>query len=142
VATGTVNIAALPSISTTLQASFAGDGLLQSSQSAITRLTLATSPVTVDIISAQIPQSNPVTFTVRITPQGCSAVPTGNLEVLDGGAPVVVLPVAGVAEFDTHAIIVNVTMSRPPGSHSIQVRYSGDRVYQPAASAAASIVFQ
>src|SRR5207248_7049721 len=123
---GTVNISALPATTTALEASFAGDGLLLASVSALTRLTLVTSPLTAEIVSPTGPQSNPGTFTVRLAPQGCSAIPTGNLEILDGGAPVVVLPVIGSSDPATHVLQMGITISRPPGSHSIQVRYSGD----------------
>jgi hypothetical protein len=33
-------------------------------------------------------------------------------------------------------------VSRPPGLHNLQVRYSGDRHYSPATSAVVPVVFQ
>ena len=87
-------------------------------------------------------QTNPVTFNVVVTPQACSTLPTGNLEILDNGAPVTVVSVVGTNTSGTNAVSVPVTVSRPSGSHSIQARYSGDPVYQPATSAAAIIMFQ
>jgi len=142
VATGTMTIPSTKAASTSIQASFNGDGLLLPSMSSIQSLTLATSPVTVEVIQPSSNQPNPVTFFVRVTPQGCSAHPTGNIEILDGGVPVIVVQLSSVENSTTHAVDAIVTLSRPQGSHSIQAQYSGDRAYRPATSAATVIVFQ
>lgn len=142
VASATFNVPSVPSTTTSVQATFAGDQLLAGSLSAASFLTLATSSSSVQIVSPQGTQTNPVSLIVRVSPSGCSTVPTGNLEILDGGSPVTVVPVSGPVNIGASFVDVLVTLSRPAGSHSIQAIYSGDRVYQQSSSTPVTVVFQ
>jgi hypothetical protein len=141
-ASGTFNVASLPASVTSVQAVFAGDPLLNGSQSGTTQLTLATSPSSVVVIAPSSPHANPAPFIIRVSPQACSTVPTGNLEILDNGSPVAISPVSGPVNISGSFVDVAVSLSRPPGPHTIQVQYSGDRVYQPSTSAPVTVVFQ
>jgi len=147
-ATATIS-AVLPLDISGVLATFGGDTLLNGANSATVNPTLQLS--TVGVVIKTLPTvTNPATFNALVSSPSCSAPPTGTVEFLDGAASlgVVPLPAPQILPFIEQGFAspgessASLSVSRPPGVHNISVRYSGDRHYQPATSAAVPITFQ
>ena len=146
-ATATVNIPSLNTATRAVGLNFPGDLLIDPAFSATTVLSLQRTPITVQVTPLAAVNSTPTQLTFRLTPQAsCDANFTGNLEVLDGQNPIIVVGVsqflASLIEGGSVSLAFPLRVSLPSGTHSISARYSGDRVYLPATSPAVNVVVQ
>jgi hypothetical protein len=149
-ATGTLT-GILPLDITGVVATFSGDSLLTATNSAVVRPAAQLSPTSVSLVNLPSTLTNPAVLTARVVSPSCSAIPTGAFEFLDGTATLAVVQIGNNLQqfgailpvFASPASVDGqLTVSRPPGTHTLSVRYSGDRHYQPSTSAPVSVVFQ
>jgi hypothetical protein len=149
-ATATIS-AVLPLDISGIFAIFNGDTLLNGVNSATVNPTQQLLPVTAFLSSKFLqPVTNPTTLTAFVDSASCSVPPTGTVEFLDGAASLgvvnitasAILPFMEQGFASPSEAIASLSVSRPPGVHNLSVRYSGDRHYQPATSAALAITFQ
>ena len=104
--------------------------------------------MTVELVGLPPTVTGAVNLTARVTGSSCSGFPSGTVEFVDGSASLGVLPVpSGLQTLPAVGAPPAATstlsqVSRPAGLHNLQVKYSGDRHYSPAASAVVPVVFQ
>lgn len=164
-ATGSVSLT-LPAFVRAIGGDFSQDPLLNSVSAPATSAAVQPVPVTLKlgvapsfgdpntVLDMPATLTNPATLAASVTAvSNCAAPqPSGSLEFLDGGVSlgIVPLPVPPLLDGTSNTILFGetlsvagrVTVSRPVGPRSLQVRYSGDATHQGGTSAPVMVTFQ
>jgi hypothetical protein len=131
---------------TGISLAYSGDAFLASSSSAVAPLNLQPAPVSVRLLPAARGANGSLTLTAAVAASNsaCAAVPTGNIEFLDGASLLGVRPLAPMIDSAgfNNAAAASIVLSLPPGTRNFQARYSGDRVFQPGSATPLSVVIQ